>query len=434
MGLAMIQHSCDCVVMLTASDWYSEQVSNRYHYATRLSRILPVIFVQPDLDEPRYSFEATEFPEITVLRVFSAHGREQTALIGAALAERGCKAPLLWIFNALFLDFYASQSAPLKVFHATEDYFSFDPAISPVVPLLLKCLRAALGYTDLLISVSEAVEASYISNGGYQGERILAENGCDYGFWGLKDEEIERLTATAEPQKRVLYQGGIDYRLNLGLVYELCASMPDWEFVFSGQTRFLGLEERRAVSRLKRLRNTRFTGQIPIAAVRENALSASIGLLPFKAMESNRVLFPLKAFEYVANGLPAVYTGNVESLRKFGELFARCDSAAGVKAAIERLYKTRYDSERLAARLAAAKGVSYDARFARVAEKIGTLLAGSGAARPRADADYSAGEFFPAKARRPLRGYILRALKKCPPLYSLIKALAHAINVRRRSI
>ena len=41
----------DAIVMLTWSDWFTEPVSNRYHYATRFAKHLPVIFVQPDKEE-----------------------------------------------------------------------------------------------------------------------------------------------------------------------------------------------------------------------------------------------------------------------------------------------------------------------------------------------------------------------------------------------
>ena len=115
--------------MLTASNWFTEPISNRYHYATRLSRILPVIFVQPDLKKRNFWFENTEFSGITILHVFngngfySLYGRETNELINLALIEKGFIAPLLWTNNAYFLDFYRSRFSPLKIFHAHSVFF-----------------------------------------------------------------------------------------------------------------------------------------------------------------------------------------------------------------------------------------------------------------------------------------------------------------------
>ncbi len=365
---------CDCAVMLTTSDWYTEPVSNRYHYATRLSKLLPVIFVQPDLENPGYRFQATDFENITVLHVFSQYGREQTELINLALDERACRAPLLWMYNALFLDFYRGRYSPLKVFHATEDFFSFDSVIIAGIDAVQDAFAEALAYTELLISVSEAVEASCIANGNYHGARILAENGCDYAFWGLNGEETARLTASG-PQKRVLYQGGINFRLDYGLLLELCTIMPDWEFVFAGGIGSMSEEDQQKLAALRALKNARFTGQLSIAKVRAHALSSSIGLIPYLDIPLIRLSFPLKAFEYAANGMPVISTSRIRSLEKFAELFSKCETAAEAKAEIERVYKTRCDRGHIAARLAAAKAVSYDERFARVSAKLAELLA-----------------------------------------------------------
>src|SRR5437016_5499446 len=54
----------DGVVMLTWSDWRTEPRSNRYHYATRFARSLPVLFVQPDGVGRSCSFEETEVPGV----------------------------------------------------------------------------------------------------------------------------------------------------------------------------------------------------------------------------------------------------------------------------------------------------------------------------------------------------------------------------------
>ncbi len=361
-AVSVIKRRCDCVVMLTSADWHTEPISNRYHYATRLSKLLPVLFVQPDSQAPGYRFEATEFENITIVHVYNPFRdnrpccRDQTEPLNLALREKGYYAPLIWMNNDFCLDYFRQAYAPLKVYHATEDYFAYDVP-QEQMDFHFRHIIASLRYTDLLVSVSKPVEESQLLNGKYCGEAILAENGVDFGFWGLKDEELERLAAS-EPQKRVLYQGGVNKRLNFALLLELCESMPDWEFVFCGKLNNDKAEYEPLIAQLQGLKNTVFTRQLPIARVREyalSALSASVGLLPNRDIPWNRIALPLKSFEYVATGLPVITTCPVSSLKQFGALFSTCATAAEVKAEIERLYTTRCDRAHLSARLKAAK-------------------------------------------------------------------------------
>src|SRR5438105_90692 len=60
----------DAVVILTfESNWKIEPRSNRYHYATRFARHLPVIFVQVTGQVGEYRFEDTEIPNLTLLHL-----------------------------------------------------------------------------------------------------------------------------------------------------------------------------------------------------------------------------------------------------------------------------------------------------------------------------------------------------------------------------
>ena len=369
MGATVFKQHCDCVVMLTFSDWYTEPVSNRYHYATRLSQTVPVLFVQPDLLTSCYRFQTTEVPGITVLHVFRTFGRGQTELINLALLEKNFISPMLWMYNFEFIDFYRTRFSPLRVYHATEDIYLYTCRNAS----FLNQIISALTCTDLLVSVSKRVEENYLANTQYIGRRILLENGCDYKFWGLTEEEVKRLAYT-EPQKCVLYQGGIKDWLNYELLIELCLMMPDWRFIFCGRISCVKTINLERIAKLKRLRNTCFTGQLSVAQLREHALDASIGLIPFLDVDLMHVSFPLKSFEYTANGLPVITTCRIDSLNEFGDLFTVCEEAKDVKSAIERLYLTRYIRDEICTRLSAAKKVSYDIRFEQGMQEISKIL------------------------------------------------------------
>ncbi len=62
-----IQFDYDCVVFLTMSDWKTESKSNRYHYASRFSKLVPTFFVQFDSLDSKVSIEFTELENLFVI-------------------------------------------------------------------------------------------------------------------------------------------------------------------------------------------------------------------------------------------------------------------------------------------------------------------------------------------------------------------------------
>src|SRR5207253_4030822 len=135
------------------SDWKTEPRSNRFHYASRFSKYLPVYFVQPDLDTSEASFEDTEIAGVKILHVSRLYDQNQLESLSEALRSKGVKRPLLWTYNFNFDQFVSWCYSPLKVFHATEDYFSKELGSS-----LTSQMRASrdrmLSVIDLLVAVS----------------------------------------------------------------------------------------------------------------------------------------------------------------------------------------------------------------------------------------------------------------------------------------
>ncbi len=343
----------DCVMMLTWSDWRTEMRSNRYHYATRFERHLPVLFVQPDLPFPHYSFEPTEVVGVEILHIFSEYGPRQNRLLNEALLERGRLKPLLWIYNFYFCSFILSRVAPFRVYHATEDYFCSDF----ISASRLDELREVLASVDLLVTVSDGLCDSYTEHGRYRGESLVLSNGCDYAFWS---EARSRSPGAVGGKKPVaLYQGGISHKIDWNLLHELLPAMPDWEFWFCGDV-FNCYDEWK---RLTKHANLRSFGRLPVEKVRDLAAEATVGLIPF--VQNDWIIkrsYPLKAFEYVAAGLPVV-TVPVKSLLPFDDLFRFARNAEEFAESIREVAPTRRNATHLQKRAEAAKTKDYDVNF-----------------------------------------------------------------------
>lgn len=362
-----LEDICDCVVMLTWSNWKTEPRSNRYHYASRFARHLPVIFVQPDLAKPEVRFEETEVTNVVILHIYRRFGRKQSLLLNEALLSRKFHRPLLWVYNVYFKDFIAQRYAPLLVYHATEDYFSPDVTNSSE---MRQALRRILSQTDLLVAVSPNVLDSYVKQGRFNGNSLLLENGCDFPFWAPAQSELERLTSTKFSRKVAFYQGGINKRLNINMLTEICRALPDWEFWICGAVDSSFDHQKINPRRLPNLRNFGFLG---VEKVRELAYQATVGIIPFIQNDMTRVSLPLKAFEYVACGLPVV-TVPIPALEKYPDCFTFADNPEGFSHAMRGVAETRHDPQWIERRLDAAREQDYDARFSTLLQKLEFLL------------------------------------------------------------
>ena len=345
----------DTVVMLTVSDWASEPRSNRYHYATRFARTSPVIFVQPDRAEGGYHFSPSGHPGIEILHVSQSFDEEQAQTLSKVLAESRVGNMLLWVLNPNYGLAVEKIESDMCVFHATEDYFQKELGRQLQATFYTK-LTKLLGTVDLLVAVSEGVRNSYVRKGGYLGDVIVLENGCDYKFWQ---------TFSGEPrgERIVLYQGGINYRLDAELISELAELLPDW------QLRFCGTRDPRWTTWdevLARHPNVRDLGNLSPEDFAKESWRATVGIIPF--IQSSFIVdvsFPLKAFEYVACGLPVV-TVPIRSLERWPALFADARDAKEFAVKIRKASLLVDDAELIRLRAATAAQRDYDVTFDRL--------------------------------------------------------------------
>lgn len=355
----------DSVLMLTISNWFTEMRSNRYNFAIRFARHLPVYFVQTDELEARYRFEKTELDNVTVIHLHFAQGALQTRLLKEALQSVGILHPLLWIYNFHMLDFVQSYDAKVKVHHATEDWFSPEAFAQDGEG----ALRAMLPEFDLVIAVSAGILERYRSSGGYQGRALVATNGCDFKFWSQEPNPAPEF----QEQPIALYQGGIFRKIDFELLEAVVRRLPDWQFWFCGAV-FECIEE---WERLLTHPNVRYLGRLPVEEVRRLAYGSTVGLIPFKQNDWSRErAFPLKTFEYLASGLPAISVP-IRSLEEHDDVISFGRTAEDFVEKIREAGSTRRDPEAVARRRKAAAGQDYDDKFLRVVSEVESLVAGS---------------------------------------------------------
>jgi glycosyltransferase involved in cell wall biosynthesis len=355
----MLAGRFDGVVMLTWSDWHTEPRSNRYHYATRLARHAPVLFVQPDLPSADWRIESTERPGVNILHVHRDFTLpRQAGLLSEAIRLQKMSHPLLWAYNLHLWRFALGFPAGMKVYHATEDYFA-ESMRAALRADALRAFPSLLRGMDLVVACSEGVLASYRQRGGYQGRALVLENGCDYAFYAPSDQHVERVLRQRR-RNVALYQGGINSRLDFPLLNALAEALPDWTFWFCGA---IDPAQAESWARLLAHPNVVYRGRVSPEEVRQFSYEATVGLIPLVQGEhiTERSL-PLKAFEYLACGLPVVSVP-IRSLERWPAAF---HFAATAEEFVRKVPASAADARDAAAfrqRLAWAREKDYDRSF-----------------------------------------------------------------------
>lgn len=351
----------DAVLMLTWSHWQTEPRSNRYHYGSRFARRVPVLFIQPTLAPGAAMLVTkTDVPGLDLVEFPQHIGPHQVAELLDLLRARGIRRPLLWVYSVLHYD-AVLRALPndLRVYHATEDYLTPSPQWSEQEFIAGK-LRTLLKDMDLVVGVSEKVNRAYAGLGEFEGPLVLAPNGCDAEFF------LQLSAGSAAPRARTcIYQGGINARVDFELLASLVDRLPDWTFQFCGRA----IDGLAGWDRLRSRPNVQDLGVLEPAEFGRRMCEATVGLIPFVQDPLIWNSLPLKAYEYVACGLPVVSVP-IASLMGQPELFAIEETAEGFARAVEAAAATRLDPVRLQHRREQARKNSYDARFEGVVSAI----------------------------------------------------------------
>lgn len=166
------------------------------------------------------------------------------------------------------------------------------------------------------------------------------------------------------PQKaQVGFIGGIDRRLDYGLLEHLISSLPHVEFIFIGR---IVTPDGAAI--LQKYKNVVIAGPKNIIELPEYVKHFSVGIIPFRKTEFLKTVYPLKINEYLAAGVPVVST-NFSYLDDFKNVARLAETAEEFKAFV--LDEMAHDSvEKKEARRNFAKQNSWEHRAEELSEVI----------------------------------------------------------------
>jgi hypothetical protein len=372
----------DSVYFLMFTGWETELRSNRWHFASRWARHLPVVLVQPTnpglrglkaRQEPRIpNCEILKIAEPVSERFYVRRSLAQTSQLLEHMRRRGHARPILWCYNPRLAGLYAALPAVARVFHATENYADFDR----LPEFFYTELETALETSDLVVAVSRGVEASVAPHVA-RDRLMVVTNGCDtraYSPDGPADEEL--LAAGSSFDRTAVYAGNINGRLDFRLLAQAAAAHPTTLLATFGPVSSLDDEDRGTWDGLLRLPNVRHFGPVDPDRLPDLYRASDLGLISYKrtpALVHNG--FPLKALEMCATGLPVV-SSLMQPLAGLATALVVADDDATFLATFAKLRRssvTPRERDELAALTARN---DYDVKFAEIVGAITALPVG----------------------------------------------------------
>jgi glycosyltransferase involved in cell wall biosynthesis len=306
-----VAERADCIYFLIDVGWKNELRANRWHYARRWARLLPVVLVVPKQSVPSWSIDEEAEPRLDNCSILNVVGplasvtpprmAIQIAQVLAHMRAHGLRRPILWCYNPHLVGVHGGVPAVARVFHATENYGEFG-----LTTEYERKWTTAIEISDLVVTVSSGVADAVRPH--VRGALLESANGCDYREYATAEPNADLRTAGAAFSRIGIYAGNVNSRLDFGLLVEAARHHRDVLFALYGPVK-LGRDHRAEWNRLLAEPNVRHFGPVDPDELPSLYHAADVGLIPYKQdplIVNNG--FPLKTMEMGATGLPVVST------------------------------------------------------------------------------------------------------------------------------
>jgi glycosyltransferase involved in cell wall biosynthesis len=231
-------------------------------------------------------------------------------------------------------------------YHCSDDFSSVRgfPRTLPELEAEL-CARA-----DVVIATSETLAES---RRRFNPRTYWVPNGADVSHFSgpaAPDAKLEAL-----PRPVIGFVGGMSQWVDLELVAFLARERPAWSFVLIGPASL-------PTDVVKGQPNVHLMGARPYDALPSYLAAMAVGIIPFRDEPVTYHADPIKAYEYLAAGLPVVAT-DLPALRRLSHVVRLADSPASFLLELDAAVAEGRDA-RARDRRAEASKHGWDARFA----------------------------------------------------------------------
>ena len=199
----------------------------------------------------------------------------------------------------------AQALAPrLLVYDVMDDLAAFADA----PPEMRLRMRRSLDVADVVFTGGRSLHRSAVAGRGHERTHLFPS--------GVECDHYARSRALRGPHVRPVagYVGVLDECLDLQLLTELAAALPDWDLQMVGPTAKID------PASLPVAPNLQYLGMQPYQRLPEVMAGFDVALMPFALNEATRAISPTKTLEYLAAGLPVVSTAVPDVVADWGEV------------------------------------------------------------------------------------------------------------------
>lgn len=200
-----------------------------------------------------------------------------------------------------FIPFALKRLSAKIIYDCVDDHSAFGGLISPA--FVNKLERKTVEISDIVIVTGNERLREKLEK--YGKKPIVIENGVDWDLFakGLSSKK------QVEVKRQIVYVGAISEWFDTELVKRIALEFGEFTIILIGK-QSINLGE------VESLKNVLLTGKLDQKEIAPILRESSAGIIPFKISTLTEKIDPLKAYEYLAAGIPVVSTnvGNVHSL------------------------------------------------------------------------------------------------------------------------
>jgi glycosyltransferase involved in cell wall biosynthesis len=217
----------------------------------------------------------------------------------------------LWLYTPMALDIARRLDAARLIYDVMDDLSSF---LNPPAGLLER-QQQLLAAADVVFTGGRTLHRSTLAQRRHAVH--LFPSGVEQEHYAAS-----RTLRRAHGRKVAGYVGVIDERVDLGLIEELAAALPDWT------VRIVGPVAKIDKSALPQASNIDYVGMVPYADLPRVMAEFDVALMPFALNEATRAISPTKTLEYLAAGLPVVSTRVPDVVADYADVVHLADTGA----------------------------------------------------------------------------------------------------------
>jgi glycosyltransferase involved in cell wall biosynthesis len=325
------------VVMMSTADYNAQLWTNKQHIASRIATELPVMYVEslglrrPRLngadvrrmarrlartvckakDEP--TLEGRPYPrllEVVSPIIVPVHEPRLIRKANRTLLQyqigRHLKAlprpRVLWTYTPLAMDLMKLDDFDFRLYHCVDDLGSIPGISTSLISDLEQRLAPAM---DAVVTTSRALHdrlSTLNSHTHYFHNVVDADHFAQARRPGVLPPDLAMI-----PEPRAIFVGALsDHKIDWSLLADVARLLPEWSFVMIGP---IGEETGQHGHELvKHLPNVHLLGHRPYNELPDYLRGGVVGMIPYRITEHTTSIFPMKALEYLAAGLPVVST------------------------------------------------------------------------------------------------------------------------------